>query len=519
MTTTVDKHALLGLLGVLLTAMAGEFNDQVSSTAIADILGGLHLSNDPGTWIRSLYITGEVFGMVVAPWCSVTFSPRRFILFIIALNFCSTVLVPSTDNLSFIYLLRVIQGISGGLAIPVLMATALRVLSPPIRLYGLAAYALTATFTPAFSTTLAALWVDAVGWQFVFLQAIPFCAVAAAFVWYGMPQDDVHLERLPHADWLGLLFAVIGLGSLSTMLQQGDRLDWFNSPLICVLALLSTVGVPLFLVRQWFHPLPWFKIQLLSRRNLLYGIIALFLFLLIGLSSSQLPITYLQEVQGYRPIQAYPVTLLVAASQMVMLVVMAKVLDYAWVDARWTSFIGLLLILSACIGSAFLDVYWNRDQFYLWQACQAVGQPMVVMSLLLMTTNTIDPKEGPFAAALFNTPRAIAEATGVWLIQLIERWRGGLHTSRLMDQSGQHRFTTLQAPTLLPQHPPPLMPDGTPRIAGALSAFSRAIHTQSVVMTLSDSYLVIAALTVCLMVVLYLIPVRTLPPRIQLAKK
>jgi MFS transporter, DHA2 family, multidrug resistance protein len=91
------------------------------------------------------------------------------------------------------------------------------------------------------------------------------------------------------------------------------------------------------------------------------------------------------------------------------------------------------LILASCIGSSFLTVYWNRDQFYSWQLLEAVGQPMVVMALLMMATNTVGPTEGPFASALINTSRALAEAAGAWFVALIDRWRNALHYDRLVD--------------------------------------------------------------------------------------
>ena len=33
-------------------------------------------------------------------------------------------------------------------------------------------------------------------------------------------------------DWRGVLLLIVGTGAFSTMLYQGDRLDWFNSPTI-----------------------------------------------------------------------------------------------------------------------------------------------------------------------------------------------------------------------------------------------------------------------------------------------
>ena len=60
----------------------------------------------------------------------------------------------------------------------------------------------------------------------------------------------------------------------------------------------------------------------------------------------------------------------------------------------------------------------------LWQVLQAVGQPMVVMPLLMMATNTVKaPEEGPFASALINTTRSLAAPVGIGILQLIERWR------------------------------------------------------------------------------------------------
>lgn len=509
----------LGLGGVLIAAMTSEFNDQVTSIALTDVSGALGISHDPATWIESLYVSAEIVGMAISPWLLMTFTLRRWTLFSIALCGASSVLIPFSPNIEAIYALRLLQGLAGGLIIPLLMTTAFRILTPNIRLYGLAVYALTATFTPALAATVAALWTDIADWHFVFLQTIPLCSLAAVLVWYCLHQDQPQYERFRMLDWRGALLLVIGIGALSTMLYQGDRLDWFNSKLICVLALVSAIAIPLLLVNEWFHPLPLLKLQMLGRRNLAYGALGLFTFLIIGQSGSTVPLRYLQEVQGYRPLQSNLITLEIAVSQLVMLPAMALLLDYKRVDSRVVSLVGLGLIVTSCIGSSFLTVYWNRDQFYLWQLLQAVGQPMVVMPLLLMATNTVaGPTEGPFASALINTARAVAEATSAWFLELIDRWRGALHSDRIVDEAGQDRWRVIQSYGVLPQYPPPLLPDGRPRAPGSLEAFSHAVAQQVTILSTSDTFLILAALTVFLMVVVMTLPVRTMPPRIHFAK-
>jgi DHA2 family multidrug resistance protein len=515
----VDIRPLFGLGGVLIAAMTSEFNDQVMAIALPDISGALGIGHDSQTWIESLYVSAEIIGMAISPWLLVTFTLRRWTIFAIALCGTSSVLIPFGPNIEAIYALRLLQGLAGGLIIPLLMTTALRVLTPNIRLYGLAVYALTATFTPALSATVAAFWTDAVDWRFVFFQTIPLCSLAGVLVWYCLHQDQPGYERFRVLDWRGALLLVIGTGALSTMLYQGDRFDWFNSKLICVLALTSALAIPLLLVNEWYHPLPLLKLQMLGRRNFAYGTLGLFIFLLISQSGSTVPLRYLQEVQGYRPLQSNLITLEIAASQIVMLPAMALLLDYKRVDSRAVSLVGLGLILASCVGSSFLTVYWNRDQFYLWQLLQAIGQPMVIMPLLMMSTNTVArPAEGPFASTLVNTSRAVAEAASAWLLQLIDRWRNALHSDRIIDEAGQDRWRLIQGNQILPQYPPPLRPDGQLRAPNGLEAFGHAVQQQVVILSMSDTFLILGALTVFLMVVVMTLPVRTVPPRIQFAK-
>ncbi len=516
----MEIKPLVGLLGVVIAALTAEFNDGVSGSALPDIRGGLGIDLDQGTWLTSLYATGQVIGMSLSPWWAVTLTVRRWVLFAITLCCASTIFIPFTSNLALLYGQRFLQGFSGGLIIPCLLIVGLRVLAPPIRLYGLALYALTATFGPNMSTTLAALWTDIVAWQFVFFSTLPLCTLAALLVWYGVEQDAPKYERLPSFDWSGALLGAIGFSALVTMLEQGDRYDWFNSRTICVLALISVVVLPLFVINEFLASSPLFGFRLLKRRNLAYGLIALFTFLLIGQSASTVPTVFLTDVQGFRPIQAYVVTLVVAASQLVLLPLVAVLLNYRHVDARIVSFAGLACVLTSCIGNVFLTSVVQGGGFLIWQGLQAVGEPLIVLPLLMMSTNTITkPEEGPLASALINTCRGLAEPVGTWLLALIMRWRGGLHYNRIVDQSGQGSYSVLRGPGLIPGDPPPLLPDSLPRFPGALDAFRADVQIQSTVLTLSDSFVVFGALVIFLMIVLAVLPERTYPPRIALAKK
>ena len=433
----------VGLIGIVLAAMAAQLNDVVVNTALPDVTGGLGIGDDTATWLRTRLVTGEVVGMSIAPSLGIGFSFRRFTLFVIALTCGSSIgLAACGDGVEApVLILRLLQGLGLGLTIPLLLTLALRTLTPDIKLYGLAVYALTATLVPNLSASFAALWINSVGnWRFVFLQSLPIDAAAAVCVWWGLPPEPPRWDRLRQFDWPGLLLVATGFGSLSIVLEQGDRLDWFNSPLIATLTLVSAVAVPGFLLVERVMPVPLVRLDLLRRRNFGYAALVLLVFLIVSLSAGQVPLMFLEQVRGYKPVQFQNVELAIAGSQLVLLPFTAWLLDHERVDARWINAIGFACIAPASLGAAQVTSEWSREQFWAWEALQAIGSAFVVMPLLMLATNALSPEDGPFGSALINTPRAVAEGVGVWALQLIARWRGGLHRDRIVDLIGQNRL-------------------------------------------------------------------------------
>ena len=131
-------------------------------------------------------------------------------------------------------------------------------------------------------------------------------------VWRGLPQDPLKLERFRVFDWRGLLLGAPALAMLVIGLLQGERLDWLNSPLIRVLLGGGGALMALFLLNEWFHPLPFFKIQLLRNRNLSHSLLTLGGVLVVLLGVILIPSSFLAQLRGYRPLETAPVLLAMA---------------------------------------------------------------------------------------------------------------------------------------------------------------------------------------------------------------
>ena len=168
----LSSRLAVGLAGMLLASLLAIFNEQVTAAAMTDIRGALSIGGDDGTWLTALYEAANVATMAFAPWFAITLTLKRFAIGAVLAVMILGLLCPLAPDLPALYVLRFLQGIAGGCLPPMLIIVALRYLPPRIKLYGLAGYALTATFGPALGTPLAALWTEYVSWRMAFWQTL-----------------------------------------------------------------------------------------------------------------------------------------------------------------------------------------------------------------------------------------------------------------------------------------------------------------------------------------------------------
>ncbi|WP_409521624.1 MFS transporter [Pseudomonas sp.] len=482
----------VGLAGILLAVLVSGFNENVTKVALADIRGAMGIGHDEGTWLIALYAAASVCAMAFAPWCSATFSLRRFTLAAIAAFALLGLLAPFTPNLHALMLLRICQGFAGGALPPMLMSVALRFLPPDIKLYGLGAYALTATFGPSMGTPLAALFAEYLGWRWTFWGVLPLCIAAMAAVSWGIPQDPLRLERFRLFDWRGLLLGLPAIAMLVLGLELGERFNWFESGLIRALLGGGAMLLVLFLINEWSHPLPFFKLQMLRQRNLSFALFVLGGVLFVLLAVIMIPSSYLAEIQGYRPLQTAPLLLCVALPQLIALPLVAALCNRRGVDCRWVLACGIGLMTLACYTGSHLTAQWNRENFYLVQALQIFAQPMAVIPLLMLSTGAIAPADGPFASAWFNTIKGFAAVLAGGVLKALITERTHFHSVVLTDRAGNMPWT----------------------VAGIEPALlARRLHQQAAVLTAADLYLYVAALAIVLILIIPFVPTRIYPPR------
>jgi len=100
-------------------------------------------------------------------------------------------------------------------------------------------------------------------------------------------------------DYLGLSFMMVGLGALQIMLEKGAEENWFESTFIQRLAIISIIGLILFIIIEFKVKNPAVNLKILRNTNLAVG--TFFSGIIgVGLYGSLFVLPrFLQELMGY----------------------------------------------------------------------------------------------------------------------------------------------------------------------------------------------------------------------------
>jgi DHA2 family multidrug resistance protein len=193
-----------------------------------------------------------------------------------------------------------------------------------------------------------------------------------------------------------------------------------------------------FLLNEWFHPAPIFKVQILARPNFLFSVIGIFVLVVVFLGVIVVPLQFLGEAHGYRPADVSNLALIIALPQLVFLPLVSTLLNIERVDCRWVFAAGMGLVACSCYLAASLSSEWIRTDFYVIVSLLSVGEAMAILPLLMLVVADMPPDDGPYISAMFNSMKGLASVVVGTIIEGFGRWRAEYHSSVLVSQLGQH---------------------------------------------------------------------------------
>ncbi|MEA2740463.1 MAG: transporter, family, multidrug resistance protein [Acetobacteraceae bacterium] len=430
----------VAVVGAALGAFLAILNIQIVSSSLADIQGAIGAGVDEGGWVTTAYLVAEIIVIPMSGWLARVFSVRTYLLTNTAVFLVMTVACAFTTNLSQMIVVRALQGFAGGVLIPLAFSIIMTRLPPSKHPIGLSIYSISAIFAPAIGPVIGGYCNETFGWQSIFFINLLPGAVMFGMLWFALDPEPRRFDLLRRGDWLGIATIAVGLGSLETVLEEGEKDDWFGSVFIVRLAIIAAVALAAFIVIQLVRTNPLLHLRLLARRNFGFATLANFFFGLSMYGWIYIVPLYLARIQGYNAEQIGEVLIWLGLPQLVILPLMPKVMR--WVDPRRLVAVGVVLFIAGSLLATNFSSDFSGPQFLASSLVRAVAQSMLMTPLSAMAVAGIEREYAGSASALFNMTRNMGGAIGIAVLQTFLTKREQFHSDVLTAQ-----VSLLNAPT------------------------------------------------------------------------
>jgi DHA2 family multidrug resistance protein len=430
--STPSVKTWIAVIASTLGAFMAVLNIQIVNASLADIQGAIGAGIDDGGWISTAYLVAEIIVIPLSVWLSRVFSVRRYLLVNAALFLIFSAACALAQNLGQMIVLRAIQGFCGGVLIPMAFTLIITLLPKAKQPVGLALFALSATFAPAIGPTIGGYLTENWGWQYIFYVNLVPGALMLAMLWFSLERAPMNLPLLKQGDWAGIATMAIGLGALQTVLEEGNKDDWFSSPFILRLTIIAAVALGLFLWIELTTERPLLNLRLLARRNFGFGILANFLLGTALYGSVFILPVYLSRIQGYNSEQIGIVLAWTGLPQLVLIPLVPRLMQK--IDARLLIAVGFALFAASNFMNIWMTADTAADQLLWPNIARALGQALVMTPLSAVATAGIETVNAGSASALFNMMRNLGGAVGIALLQTFLTKREQFH-SNVLTQS------------------------------------------------------------------------------------
>jgi MFS transporter, DHA2 family, multidrug resistance protein len=430
-TPAVSAKTWIAVFGATLGAFMAVLNIQIVNASLADIQGAIGAGFDDGGWISTSYLIGEIVVIPLTGWLAQVFSVRLYLLTNAILFLVFSAACAFAQDLPQMIALRAVQGFSGGVLIPLAFTLIITLLPKAKQPIGLALFALSATFAPAIGPTIGGYLTENFGWQYIFYVNLVPGALMIGMLWFSLEARPMKLALLRQGDWPGIITMAIGLAALQTVLEEGNKDDWFGSPFIVRLSVIAAVALTLFLVIELTAEKPLLNLRLLLRRNFGFGILANVLlgFALYG-SVYILP-SYLARIQGYNSEQIGMVLAWTGLPQLVLIPLVPRLMQRF--DPRILIAAGFALFAGSNFMNITMTSDYANDQLLWPDIVRAVGQALVMTPLSVVATAGVEAENAGSASSLFNMMRNLGGAIGIAMLQTFLTKREQYHSNVLMQ--------------------------------------------------------------------------------------
>lgn len=412
---------------VLLGSFLVGFDTRLFSVGLPDLRGAFGLSYDQGAWLNTFATAPQILIAPAVAWLAATFGVRRVLFWPSLVYAAISFVLPQVRDWHLLVALHMVRGLLLGVFIPATIMIIFRNLPTRWWVPALAIYAFRLAFSLNTGPLLIGLYDTHFGWQWIYWQDMILAPIIGGLVWLGSPHEKTDIGLLQRADWGGMALLGTGWALIYAGLDQGNRLDWFESGLITCLIGGGAALILGFFINEMLVRNPWASHKVIAKRNTAIALLIVLSYTATSLSNSQLVTGFLTTVVGLRPEQIGWTIFLTSGPPLLVTTPLAVLLVLRF-DARVTIMIGFLAFAIAAIMGTGLSAIWGPWSFTPITLIQSVGQGFLLLAAIVYILANSDPKQATATAAYIQVVRLGGAETATTVMATFLRHREQLHS-------------------------------------------------------------------------------------------
>jgi EmrB/QacA subfamily drug resistance transporter len=360
-------------------------------------------------WVANIYALGLALIIPVSGWLGNQFGTSKVFFVALSLFLVATTLCGFSHSISQLIFWRLIQGIGGGLLIPIGQTMTYREFTNTERAKLTATILVVASLAPAISPTLGGLIVEHLNWRWIFFVNVPLTlmALTLAVLWLKKENTGINFSR--KFDTIGLILISGGLLLVLLSFSHFRTMSNFISTLIILGAGLAILG--LFTVYSLLISKPLLNLRII--KNMLFRKALIIYFFVLGIFSGVniLNIYFFQSVLGVSATKTGMIMISYAVSLFISISLTGKFFNRF--GPRKIYLPGFMLVV---LGLIFLSSIISSTQYYIGVISFFLigfGSSMCVVSSQVMAFIHINRQDMGDASAIWNLNRQLSLSIGV----------------------------------------------------------------------------------------------------------
>ncbi len=413
----LDRGAVITTLVLIVGGLAVIFDSTIISLALHTLSEELAVPVSTIQWVSTGYLLALGVAIPVVGWAQARLGGKRLWMIALAIFLLGSVASSLAWDAPSLIIFRVLQGIGGGLMLPLMATLAVQQVPRGPELGRLMAMvSLPAALGPILGPTIGGLILTWLDWRWLFWVNVPFCLAGLVLAAKFLPSDEP--VGRPRLDWVGLLLVGPGLigvlYGLSNVVQDGGfaRTDVW-APAFAGIALVAA-----FVVSQLRRPGDSLvDIGLLRRRSVASSSVVLFLSGAALYGAMLLLPLYFQVVRGTGALTAALLLIPQGAGALASRTMAGKLT--ATLGARATAVGGFALIGLATIPFALVDAGTSQWWLLAVLLVRGFGTGAVMIPVMSVAYVGLAHDEVPHASIITRLTQQIGGAFGTAILAVI----------------------------------------------------------------------------------------------------